>query len=195
MSSDETRTRFLDAALRLFAEHGYAGTSTRMLASEAGSNVASLAYHFGGKEGLYRAALLRLHEDLGEATPAAIPIGAPAEIIEQIVGLAWSFARDHRDHIRLLIRNVLDRGQHVEGVTDQSAPLLARADAIVGLLRPDLSSTRRRMLIMGVMHTVARLAIEHPDDLGVMVGEPEDLDAEIRAFLVDLVRRQLGLPE
>ncbi|MCO4746976.1 MAG: TetR/AcrR family transcriptional regulator [Proteobacteria bacterium] len=190
----ETRARFLEAALELFAEQGYAGTSTRQIATAAGSNVASLAYHFGGKAGLYAAALQRLHEDLAEATPAEIPADTPAELIEQVVCMAWAFARSHRNHIRLLIRHVLDRGKHDGVVVEEHAgPLLGRADRIVALLRPELPFHQRRMLVMGVMHTVARLSIEHPQDLATLVGDPEDLDAVVIRFLTDLVRRQLGL--
>jgi AcrR family transcriptional regulator len=190
----ETRARFLEAALELFAEQGYAGTSTRQIATLAGSNVASLAYHFGGKEGLYGAALHRLHEDLAEASPPELFASTPSDLIEQVVATAWTFARTHRNHIRLLIRHVLDRGKHDGVVVDEHAgPLLSRADAIVALLRPGLAFHQRRMLVMGVMHTVARLAIEHPDDLASMVGDPDDLDAEVTRFLTDLIHRQLGL--
>src|SRR3989442_13609471 len=53
-SPARTRERLLEAAERLFAERGFRATSVRALTSEAGCNVASVNYHFGGKEGLYR---------------------------------------------------------------------------------------------------------------------------------------------
>jgi TetR/AcrR family transcriptional regulator, regulator of cefoperazone and chloramphenicol sensitivity len=52
---DETRERLLEAALRIFGELGFEGASTRALADAAGANLAAIAYHFGSKEGLYRA--------------------------------------------------------------------------------------------------------------------------------------------
>jgi AcrR family transcriptional regulator len=57
MRSDgiEARNRLLDAALALFAEQGFAKTSTREIAQAAQVNVASISYYFGDKEGLYRA--------------------------------------------------------------------------------------------------------------------------------------------
>lgn len=52
------RARLLAEATRLFAEKGYAGTSTREICLAAQANVAAIHYHFGGKEGLYREVLL-----------------------------------------------------------------------------------------------------------------------------------------
>jgi TetR/AcrR family transcriptional regulator, regulator of cefoperazone and chloramphenicol sensitivity len=54
----DTRSRLLEAALRLFAEKGYAQTSTREICLAAGVNAASIHYYFGDKAGLYRAVYL-----------------------------------------------------------------------------------------------------------------------------------------
>lgn len=51
----EARNRLLDAALGLFAEKGFAKTSTREIALAAQVNIASISYYFGDKAGLYRA--------------------------------------------------------------------------------------------------------------------------------------------
>lgn len=48
----EPREQILDAAASLFAEHGYAGTSTRAIAERVGVRQASLYYHFAGKDEL-----------------------------------------------------------------------------------------------------------------------------------------------
>ncbi|MBB5607970.1 MULTISPECIES: CerR family C-terminal domain-containing protein [unclassified Janthinobacterium] len=52
---EQSRERLLHSAIRLFAEQGYANTSTRELAQAAGTNVAAISYYFGDKAGLYRA--------------------------------------------------------------------------------------------------------------------------------------------
>ena len=52
----QSRERLLLAAMRLFAEQGFAMTSTREIALAAGTNIASISYYFGDKAGLYRAA-------------------------------------------------------------------------------------------------------------------------------------------
>ena len=51
----ESRERILYAALRLFAERGFAKTSTREIAKAAGVNIAAISYYFGDKAGLYSA--------------------------------------------------------------------------------------------------------------------------------------------
>ncbi|TPM35575.1 DUF1956 domain-containing protein [Mesorhizobium sp. B2-3-4] len=51
-----TRAALVRAALKLFGRQGFDGTSTREIAAEAGANIGSIAYHFGGKEGLRAAA-------------------------------------------------------------------------------------------------------------------------------------------
>ncbi|MFK3737412.1 CerR family C-terminal domain-containing protein [Massilia sp. TN1-12] len=53
----QARERILAAALRLFVERGYASTPVRDIAQAADANVAAIAYYFGDKAGLYRAAL------------------------------------------------------------------------------------------------------------------------------------------
>jgi AcrR family transcriptional regulator len=51
--SDYTRAQILKAAIGLFAERGYDGTSIRAIVSKAHVNQAAINYHFKGKEGLY----------------------------------------------------------------------------------------------------------------------------------------------
>ncbi|HRH87188.1 MAG TPA: CerR family C-terminal domain-containing protein [Rubrivivax sp.] len=65
--AEDARTRLLHSGLRLFAQQGYAKTSTRELAEDAGVNVASISYYFGDKAGLYRAVFF---EPLGAAQGA-----------------------------------------------------------------------------------------------------------------------------
>ncbi|WP_406840413.1 TetR/AcrR family transcriptional regulator [Streptomyces sp. AHU1] len=59
--ADASRERIIAAATSLFAEHGYDGTSTRRIAADAGLNMATVAYHVGGKPDLYREVMLRAH--------------------------------------------------------------------------------------------------------------------------------------
>lgn len=62
--AEDTRERLLMAGLRLFAQQGFAKTSTRELADAAAVNIAAISYHFGDKAGLYRAVFF---EPMGHA--------------------------------------------------------------------------------------------------------------------------------
>lgn len=54
-----TRERLLSVAERLFAEKGVKGTSIRDIAAEAGANLGAINYHFGTKDELARAVIIR----------------------------------------------------------------------------------------------------------------------------------------
>jgi AcrR family transcriptional regulator len=54
----DTKTALLQAAKRLVAERGYAGTSVRELAAVSGANIAAVNYHFGSREKLLDQAIL-----------------------------------------------------------------------------------------------------------------------------------------
>ncbi len=51
----ETCKALLNTGARLFATRGFHGVSVRELTREAGVNLATISYHFGGKSGLYEA--------------------------------------------------------------------------------------------------------------------------------------------
>ena len=53
--TEETQRHLLDAALELFIENGYAGTSIAEIVERANSSVGSLYHHFGDKSGVYLA--------------------------------------------------------------------------------------------------------------------------------------------
>lgn len=77
---EDSRQRLLLAALRLFADQGFAKTSTRELAEAAGVNIAAISYYFGDKAGLYRAAFL---EPQGQPAEAIQAFADPALSLEQ----------------------------------------------------------------------------------------------------------------
>lgn len=61
---DETRERIIAAAVTLFGERGFAGASTRDIATAAGVNAPALQYYFENKEGLYQACAEHIANDL-----------------------------------------------------------------------------------------------------------------------------------
>jgi AcrR family transcriptional regulator len=64
---EETRGRILEAALELFAAHGFDGASTRTIAERADVNLPAIQYYFGSKEGLYRAVVQQFSQELQAA--------------------------------------------------------------------------------------------------------------------------------
>ncbi len=71
-SADETRTRILEGAERLFAERGLHGVAVRDVAREAGVDSALVHYHFGSKAELFSTALLSRAEDFMREREAAL---------------------------------------------------------------------------------------------------------------------------
>lgn len=62
-----TTERILDAAERLFANHGFEGTSIRDIVNDAKVNLAAIHYHFRSKEALLEAVLARRIAVVNEA--------------------------------------------------------------------------------------------------------------------------------
>lgn len=162
-----------------------------MIAKAASVNVATLAYYFDGKEGLYMTVLQRLYEDLLSFVPTERPPVGP-ETVSWLATTAWGFCQEHTEHIRLVLRHVLDKGLHDEVVVGSySEPIVSRLEAILRSFRPDWSSVRARMYIFATMHMMVRFALEDRDQLSRMLGEPDDLDGAVVGFLEDFLQTQL----
>jgi AcrR family transcriptional regulator len=88
----ETRARLLDAAARLFAERGYARVTVRDICKKARANVAAVNYHFGGKDGLYRAVMRHAMETMQATTEAAREAGRDLPAADRIRAYVAVFA-------------------------------------------------------------------------------------------------------
>lgn len=75
--AEGTARALIEAAIEIFGNAGYAAASTREIAAKAGTNVASIAYHFGGKEGL-RLACAREFAARMQGVVMALPREEPA---------------------------------------------------------------------------------------------------------------------
>jgi TetR/AcrR family transcriptional regulator, regulator of cefoperazone and chloramphenicol sensitivity len=103
-TGEDTRRRLVEAGLLLFGRHGYDATATREICAQAEVAVPAIAYHFGGKEGLYLAcaddivARYRLRmgpalEAMAQALPA-MPPEAARQALAQIVRLLLAMVHD-----------------------------------------------------------------------------------------------------
>jgi AcrR family transcriptional regulator len=96
--------QILAAAATLFAEQGYATTSTRELAARVGVRSASIYYHFPSKEAILR----RICADsLSRITSAAAAVAAPEPSVESFAQLVEAHVlaalRDRDMHATMLI--------------------------------------------------------------------------------------------
>ncbi|HEY3382542.1 MAG TPA: TetR family transcriptional regulator [Vicinamibacterales bacterium] len=99
--SPGTRERILDTAERLFAVHGFAGTSVREITDAAEANLGAVNYYFRSKENLYtevfmrRAALLRGPVEAAGREAAGLARTSPERALRT---LGRAFMVPHEDH-------------------------------------------------------------------------------------------------
>lgn len=118
-----TRAKLIAAGLHLFGRGGFEGTSTRALAERAGTNVASIAYHFGSKAGLRQACALHVVERLESAI--VMPDTNPAQpdpqaALQEMEVAVRAFARmllvsaEAGDFVPFVLRELTDPGDVAE---------------------------------------------------------------------------------
>jgi len=64
MKAEDRRKQLLDSAAKCFAEHGYRGTTTAMIAAEAGVHEPTIYRHFKNKQGLFIALIDRVGDQV-----------------------------------------------------------------------------------------------------------------------------------
>jgi AcrR family transcriptional regulator len=119
-----TQRRILDAALECLADHGYAGTTTTVVAERAGVSRGAQLHHFRTRAELVAAAVQHLFAQLREEYERAFAERAPrGDRIGVAIDLLWKIFQDPR------LAAVLEL--YVAGRTDadlhaQIAPVAAR---------------------------------------------------------------------
>jgi AcrR family transcriptional regulator len=194
-AAELTRARILDAAAGAFAHLGFEGASTRALAEAAGVNIATLAYHFGDKQGLYEATIERVYARLlaVELELDALP-PVPADRVRTLVARLYRVARAHANEIRILLRNVLDTRSLPASVHARWMPaVLAKVQTATSALQ--LPPGDHRLALLSVNHLLARYAVTEADDLVLFTGagDAEGREAEVAEWLGEAAVRMLGL--
>ena len=161
--SARTRQRILDAAAKVFREHGYANARLSDIAELAGMQAGSLYYHFDGREDLV-AEILRLGietswqhvRDAVDALPAdASPIDRLAVAIHAHTLCVLEISDYASAQARIVGQVPPDvRKGHM---ADQRAygaywHELISAAAESGQLRPDVDTFVARMLVLGALN-------------------------------------------
>lgn len=121
-----TAALLIGAGLRLFGAKGFAATSTREIAAAVGTNVASIAYHFGGKDGLRRACGQEVIRRMGAAIGVAPPpqdLGRAdaAKLLDSVIRNMTAFLltrAEAEDIVPFMLREVTEGGPVLDDVYD-----------------------------------------------------------------------------
>ena len=162
-SETSARESILDHACRLFAEHGFSGTSMRALARAAQTSQGLIHHHFGTKSRLYKAVRTQLIERLANSEllrPHVPDPGLdPVEELSEAMQRYADFLEQNPEFLRLATWARLE-GDH-EPWANHEAMLSPMTDALhalqdAGLLRRDLDVNLHMSMIGGIVeHWVA----------------------------------------
>lgn len=136
---DSTKELLISSAGELFAEQGFEGVSTRMIADRAGVKLSAIHYHYGSKEKLYIETCLAAHSR-GNKTTFADVFAENPNLIKTAEGQAeiirTTIFRNFHDHFKpdrpewetkILLREI-------------AAPSNAMAALVDVIFRPDAES-------------------------------------------------------
>jgi TetR/AcrR family transcriptional regulator, regulator of cefoperazone and chloramphenicol sensitivity len=144
-----TRERLLEAAGEVFAERGYTGATVRAICQRAGANVASVNYHFGDKQALYREVL----QYAFTRTHAQFPVHTQGGMHEQVRAFVEGFLKrlfsaQASWHGKIMAQELADPSPSgaLEGVVHGfMRPTLATVDTILAKACPGLNAEERRL--------------------------------------------------
>ncbi len=165
--SQTTKDKILDIAERLFGEQGYEATSLRHVIFEAGVNLAAVHYHFGSKEELLDAIVLRGATPLNEERVAlldryekeAAPAPAPVEnVIRAVLAPTFRMAKGNPQFVKLMGR-VHGEGLMPAMLKRHFQPLVERFMDAMQRALPDLPPDElfwRVQFMFGAMSQVLR---------------------------------------
>jgi len=198
--STATKARILNAARDRFGEDGPAAVSVRDVASHAGVSLATVHHYFGTKHGLYQASIEAMYEELlRRADELAVPL-APGASLRSSIGVmvrsAFSFAREHRGALRLIMRTVIDRGEMTEPLRERyQLPSLERGARMLSAFTgaPEMEM---RLALQSMTHVVLRYALSTDRELESLTGvKGPDSIARLEDHLEGAAMALLGLED
>ena len=156
-----TRARLIEAASRLFGVRGFTGVSTRAIAREAGCNIGLIAFHFGSKQALYKAARDAVRERLAAIVlPAAAHLrqalernASPTELLQavqtEIGGILGSLLmKDYQpERFMLLMRELQETDEQANRL--YSTVLMPMIDALEDVIMAVSATPSRRRAHLG----------------------------------------------
>jgi AcrR family transcriptional regulator len=197
----ETRTRILDAAEELFMQHGFEGTSMRLLTAKAGVNLAAVNYHFGSKHALIEAVFRRRLDPMNQARLACLEAleaeggpPAPEAILRAFVTPTLALVEDAkgggRNFIRLLGRTYTEPAKPIRQLIGQMyAPIMDRFKSALARALPQMPPEELVWRMHFMFGTLA-YTLAATDTVQLIAGcKPEDrydarlLEERLTAFL------------
>jgi AcrR family transcriptional regulator len=197
----ETRTRILDAAEELFMQHGFEGTSMRLLTAKAGVNLAAVNYHFGSKHALIEAVFRRRLDPMNQARLACLDAleaegrpPAPEAILRAFVSPTLALVEDAkgggRNFIRLLGRTYTEPAKAIRQLIGQMyAPIMDRFKGALARALPQMPPEELVWRMHFMFGTLA-YTLAATDTVQLIAGcKPEDrydarlLEERLTAFL------------
>ena len=197
-----TKQRILDSALEMFGSRGIDAVSLRELASDANVSSAMIHHCFGGKDGLRQAAIDTMYNQLGGL---AIEMGqllqpgvcqSPGEVFDRAVRFCLSFCREHRSSARLLLRDVVAKGElDAQRQASTNGPFLTQITTRLGEIL-DCTPAELRMPLHSCVTLVGRYAVSSDNELMSLTATDNVDDALVAAeeHLRHSVRLLMRLP-
>ncbi|MFG1914094.1 TetR/AcrR family transcriptional regulator [Micromonospora sp. NPDC048898] len=174
----------LDAALALFAQNGYEGTSTNAIAARAGISPGSLYQFFPNKEAIAEALSARLLEQMRAAHSSAFDLAQVTdltlhEVIDRMVDplIAFNLANPGA---KALMANT-DLPARLQGVARPlQQAVVDRVAAIIGARSPRLPAAERNLAAMVAVRIVVAMM---PPIVAAQGAERNALIAELKKAL------------
>jgi len=110
---DDRRKALILAGRKLFAKRGLDGTTVRDIAAEAEASLCLISYHFGSKEGLYRACIEEFALGRMEVAKSILaPVSTTEEFKQRLKLFIDSLGASHLDQpdIQKILQRELDSG-------------------------------------------------------------------------------------
>lgn len=151
---EAVKTAVLDAALELFAQHGFADTSLREISRQAGVSHPLILHHFGSKELLFEAVKRRVVEGYAARFPAAArDVNRPINLRTEMKRI-FTYVGENELALKLCARTRVDGDFQVwPGEPDLLNLLCQRIEVAqrAGLVRSDLDAQHLSVMILGVI--------------------------------------------
>lgn len=130
---EEKEEQILSAALDVFSQHGFRGTTIDQIAEVAGMSKPNLLYYFRTKEAIHRALIDRVLQTWLDPLRAFNAAGDPEQEIRSYIRRKLEMARDFPRESRLFANEILQGAPHIED--ELKGPLKALVDEKAEVIR------------------------------------------------------------